>query len=571
MEITNKMKLLNFTAKNIFSFEEVSLNLDKRGVLLITGENRDSNDTKNSSGKSSISSKGISWVLYGQTLNGLRGDDVKRVGSSEESYGQITFQGRDNSIYRITRYRPSKLVLEKKENNWIDISARIQTETQEKIDSILGKDFRVFSYTDFFGQGMNNTFIQMSGIQKNALFEYVISLNRVNELVEKTKIRRKEVLDKIFEIEKEISKSNGSITEIDNQIRSFQSQQKSIQEAKENLSDELDNTSIEDLVSRLENLLIDYIERKENTEKNISELSSSLNSIISKLSVFRSQKKEIKKNLCPTCNQSINEELFQKLIDNQKDILKNIEELEKKIEEINPQIKRFQNIRLDEMKLILDIEEKLKKAAILQDRENNIKTQELEKRRVLIEELVENLKKEESSLRSELTIYAFWEQAFNIDFRNFLIEKSCPFLETRANIHLRDLGQSQLQIRFSTEKELKSGQKRVSFNSIVRSSVGIEGFDCLSGGEQQFISFAAGLAFSDLVAHVRGFDSNIIILDEPFMFLDELNSQKLVSYITNYLAKIKETVLLISNENSIKDLIPNKINMIKENGVSRVE
>ena len=62
-----------------------------------------------------------------------------------------------------------------------------------------------------------------------------------------------------------------------------------------------------------------------------------------------------------------------------------------------------------------------------------------------------------------------------------------------------------------------------------------------------------------------------MVLDEPFVSLDSRNSEHLVGYLTSYLAGKKETILLVSNEESLKSLIPNKVQVIKENGITRLE
>ena len=198
------MKLRSFTAKNIFSFDYLELNLNNQGVTLVNGWNLDKN-SHNASGKSSLTSKGIPWVLYGKTINGIKGDEVKRINSEGESWGQISFQGLIGQLYRVTRYRaPSKLELEHFTDKWTDISNRVQSETQEQINQLLGKDFQVFLYTDFFGQGLENTFIRMNSNQQNTLFEFVISLDKVNKLVENSKARRRSIFDKTSELEHQI-------------------------------------------------------------------------------------------------------------------------------------------------------------------------------------------------------------------------------------------------------------------------------------------------------------------------------------------------------------------------------
>src|SRR5689334_17522794 len=94
---------LKFQAENLFSFDAVNLELSDRGLVLVSGWSHDEN-TANGSGKSSITSKGIIWTLYGKTPGGLKGDEVIKTGK-ESCSGTLYFIGRDKKHYRIHRQR----------------------------------------------------------------------------------------------------------------------------------------------------------------------------------------------------------------------------------------------------------------------------------------------------------------------------------------------------------------------------------------------------------------------------------------------------------------------------------
>ena len=83
-------------------------------------------------------------------------------------------------------------------------------------------------------------------------------------------------------------------------------------------------------------------------------------------------------------------------------------------------------------------------------------------------------------------------------------------------------------------------------------------------------SFAIGLALADLAeTQVEG-SSHFLILDEPFMALDGRNCENIVNYLSGELAQKRETILLISNEDSLQSLISNRIHIVKSGGVSRL-
>ena len=85
-----------------------------------------------------------------------------------------------------------------------------------------------------------------------------------------------------------------------------------------------------------------------------------------------------------------------------------------------------------------------------------------------------------------------------------------------------------------------------------------------------FISFCIGLSLADLSGRTAMAQASFLILDEPFSELDERNSEAIVEYLTDEMCKDKDTVFLISNEESLKGLVPNRVHVIKEKGVTHI-
>jgi DNA repair exonuclease SbcCD ATPase subunit len=165
----------------------------------------------------------------------------------------------------------------------------------------------------------------------------------------------------------------------------------------------------------------------------------------------------------------------------------------------------------------------------------------------------------------------FWRDAFGKELKNEFINQVCPFLERRANDHLEGLGNSQIKVSVSTRKVLKSAEDRSEFTITASSSSGGSSYESLSGGERQIVNFAVGLSLADLAELQTDGPSYFMVLDEPFMALDARNSENLVNYLNRYLGSKKETILLVSNEENLKNLIPNRVNVVKEHGISRLE
>ncbi len=178
--------------------------------------------------------------------------------------------------------------------------------------------------------------------------------------------------------------------------------------------------------------------------------------------------------------------------------------------------------------------------------------------------------KKTNSLSKDLERVTFWIGAFSKGLKTLLFEQACPFLEQRTNFYLGLLNNAQLHVCFSVIKQLKSGQLKDEFNVTVESKTGGSIFSLLSGGEQQIVNFSVGLALSDFAETQVSGGSRFMILDEPFTNLDPKNCENVISFLTEHLTKKKDTILFISNEEGLQNLVPNRIHIEKRGGISEV-
>jgi DNA repair exonuclease SbcCD ATPase subunit len=63
--------------------------------------------------------------------------------------------------------------------------------------------------------------------------------------------------------------------------------------------------------------------------------------------------------------------------------------------------------------------------------------------------------------------------------------------------------------------------------------------------------------------------SSFMILDEPFLYQSPENCERIVNFITTKLSN-KSTILLISNEDNLVNLVPNRVHVVKNKGVSSI-
>ncbi len=178
---------------------------------------------------------------------------------------------------------------------------------------------------------------------------------------------------------------------------------------------------------------------------------------------------------------------------------------------------------------------------------------------------------EHTKLSEELDHLVYWKEVYGKELKLKLFEDACPFLDSRTQYHMEQLGNPQIHCEFSTIKRLATGAIKEEFDVVVWSETGGRGFDSLSGGEQNMVSFGVGLALADLANRVGGSESGFLVLDEPFSELDDRNAEAVISYLQAEVEKGRDTIMLISNEESLKGLIHNRIHVVKKGGISNVE
>ncbi|GAG32046.1 unnamed protein product, partial [marine sediment metagenome] len=88
------MKLLNLWVSNLFSIGEANLSLEDIGLLLVTGYSKDEG-SQNGSGKSSLTSKAITWGLFGSAPSGVKLDDVVNRHTEGPGRAVIDYEGID--------------------------------------------------------------------------------------------------------------------------------------------------------------------------------------------------------------------------------------------------------------------------------------------------------------------------------------------------------------------------------------------------------------------------------------------------------------------------------------------
>ena len=159
------------------------------------------------------------------------------------------------------------------------------------------------------------------------------------------------------------------------------------------------------------------------------------------------------------------------------------------------------------------------------------------------------------------------EQNF-IHFKTYLANTKIEALSKITNEFLENIG-SDIRVCFSGYTYLKSGKVREKISvSLIRAGVDCGSFGKFSAGESARVNLATILAMQKLINSNCDLDKglDLLVLDEILEAVDESGLAHMFEALNN----LGITTLIVSHGN-IAESYPHKIQIIKENGESRIE
>lgn len=158
-----------------------------------------------------------------------------------------------------------------------------------------------------------------------------------------------------------------------------------------------------------------------------------------------------------------------------------------------------------------------------------------------------------AGLQTRLDVAAALEKAFGRDgIPALILENSAiPSIETEANRILDELGTS-YRVELRTQAELKSGDGlRDTLDVVVQTEHGERPYETFSGGEKTRLNLALRIGLARLLAHRRGAESRLLVIDEPDG-LDEAGMGALVD-VLNRLRGDFEKLYVVSHVPALRD------------------
>lgn len=162
----------------------------------------------------------------------------------------------------------------------------------------------------------------------------------------------------------------------------------------------------------------------------------------------------------------------------------------------------------------------------------------------------------------------FWQQAYsNQGIKSLILDDITPFLNRRVNKYLTKLTSGHIEVKFSTQTTLKSGESREKFSIEISNKDGGSEYAANSGGERRRVDLAINLALQDLVASRSTKQINIAIFDEVMDTLDDTGVENVMELLKE-LSKDKSTIFVISHNSHLQSYFDSTITVVKRGGFS---
>lgn len=174
-------------------------------------------------------------------------------------------------------------------------------------------------------------------------------------------------------------------------------------------------------------------------------------------------------------------------------------------------------------------------------------------------------------LQEEKEDYTILAEAFGKKgIQAIIIENSIPEIESEANRILSRLTDNKMHVALVTQHKTKSGTMLETLDILIGDDMGTRNYELYSGGEAFKVNFAIRIALSRLLARRAGARLETLIIDEGFGSQDDKSRERLVRAIRSIQSDFSR-IFVITHVSEVREMFPTQIQVVKENGVSRLQ
>jgi DNA repair exonuclease SbcCD ATPase subunit len=618
--------------KNFLSFEHFKMSLDKRGVVLIEGENLTSGKFKsNGAGKSSLLEP-LVYALYDTTSKGIKADEVINNKVGKNTAVILTgYKGEDQ--YRIERYRKHtknknkvRLFLNDKE-----ITEKSAADTNKAIEKIVGIDYNTFVNSIMFSQGSGaGRFAIATDKEKKEILENLVNLEIYAKSQDIAKNRVKQKDSEIEAKKREGERLQWELAQVDTleeqDKANYENTKSLIKQEQDSLGATIEEMSkytqhnfgpieqlreeIEQLKGQRDNATGIDISAEEAEVKRlegvIREITNQQQRFNDKKADMVSQYKKLQTSTnCPVCGSELDpthrEQEMATIKENLRQVLITLQTFEKQLTpaqaEYDQAVAKYQevkntydNINNAYRQLVNSIQTKEQQVhnyertlQTYRDKIENIKST-LEKLRNIPEPRSRDSERE--TIRNK--IKAHKEQLLalerekkqledvvkiysNSGVKSHVLDLITPFLNERANKYLAILSGPDMEVKFSTQTQNKDGSFSDKFDLQLTNITGGGNYKANSEGEKKRADLSISLAIQDLVMARGDSATNFVVYDEVFDALDSVGSESVVTLLRERLNTVGSIFVITHNE-TLKPLFEKVVTVVKnKQGISTIK
>ena len=208
---------------------------------------------------------------------------------------------------------------------------------------------------------------------------------------------------------------------------------------------------------------------------------------------------------------------------------------------------------------------------------------EIQQRQARLEQQIETLTELETAVATsrtevagkqrEIDLLKLAERAFGRDgIPALIVESVIGVIEAETNRLLEAMPTSDgetFRVELRTQRALKTAEHlKETLDIVVYDRDGERPYETYSGGEQARLNICLRIALALLLADRRGAESRLLVVDE-LEYLDQLGQEQLIDVIQSVGGRFDRTIV-VSHHPGIRDAFDNTLQIVKDNGVSRV-
>jgi DNA repair exonuclease SbcCD ATPase subunit len=513
--------------------------------------------------------------------------------------------------------------------NGENITGRSDTETDAMIIDLLQMDFSTFTNSIMFGQGMTKMFASSTDSEQKKILENMLQIDIYKACQEKAKEHLSSIEKQRTAVETDISTLQNQRKTLSDSIELMQTKEAEMEERANKRIAELqlelegyENESLQSTEDLKEDIKTYEILQKKVDEKitgfktyedNEKELSTEANVLLRDMGRLHKEQQDKRERLddiqngknipknCETCGQDLpledtshienhlkeaieklgmewqekKEEREEVLLlrDKVLEMLKGKEPLEKQWDELQDTIREIRT----EIRLVENREKEIR--GHIARISKQIKEQEdllgttytglIEDHYWKLSAIGEELEikwQEQKELDDLYEKYQFWVNAYgNQGIKSVMLDSVTPFLNKRANHYLNRLADSSIEVKFTTQQKLKSGEMRDKFSVGVINHNGDDDYKGNSGGEKRRIDVAVNMALQDLVLSRSNKRLDLVVYDEVFEGLDAVGSEAVIELLQEKASEVG-SILVITHNDSLKQLFTKSLVVEKCDG-----